>query len=187
MLDLCNFPSLSTQPKDGNTNIEVLKIRINEIYRDVKSRNQMIKANLNAYYTRYYGEGSDLRQKQYFEKECDAINKTTSPFRLNLNVEKNGFSFIAVNYVDAKTYIKGKDKNLSSLKISQRFIPATEMRPRLDYMLTSLKVIRISDSFLPPLVQNKSVPSTPKNSNKLYPYNHERLNLMSSSSAANDE
>jgi hypothetical protein len=54
-------------------------------------------------------------------------------------------------------------------------------------MLTSLKVIRISDSFLPPLVQNKSVPSTPNNNGKVHPYNHERLNLLSSNSAANEE
>lgn len=57
-------------------------------------------------------------------------------------------------------------------------------------MLTSLKVLRISDNFLPPLTnQNLSLPATPsKDKLKDFHYNENtsRFNLMSSSSAANE-
>lgn len=68
MLELCSFPTLSTQPKDGSTNIEALKIKINEFYREMKSRNQVTKGSLTTYYAKYYGEGSDPKQKEYVEK-----------------------------------------------------------------------------------------------------------------------
>lgn len=49
-------------------------------------------------------------------------------------------------------------------------MPALEVKSRAEYMLTSLKVIRISDSFLPPLIiqnqtQNQSLPATPNKDN----------------------
>lgn len=45
-------------------------------------------------------------------------------------------------------------------------MPALEVKSKADFMLTSLKIIRISDSFLPPLIgqnqnQNQSLPATP--------------------------
>lgn len=60
-------------------------------------------------------------------------------------------------------------------------------------MLTSLKVLRISDSFLPPLVnqnQNFSLPVSPSKEKIIKDFQYEntsRINLMSSSSAANEE
>lgn len=152
----------------------------------MKSRNQLIKASVNTYYSKFYGQSSDLKQKEYCEKENDPINKATYPFKLSLNVEKNGFNYISVCYCDARTYIKNKEKNLMPLRVSQRFIPPIDMRPRLDFMLTSLKIIRISDSYLPPLIKNNSIPSTPKDVIKIHPTNNERTHLMSSSSAANE-
>ena len=63
VLDITGLPPISSQHKDGNTNIEVLKIKINEFYRDLKSRNQHTKTNLNAYYTHYHGENNDPKAK----------------------------------------------------------------------------------------------------------------------------
>jgi hypothetical protein len=71
------------------------------------------------------------------------------------------------------------------LKVSQRLIPTFDVKPsKQDFMLTSLKVIRISDSFLPPLMgQNTNIMSanTTFNSDMIT-----RMNLVSSNSAAND-
>ena len=63
VLDINGLPSISTQQKDSGTNIELLKIKINEFYRDMKSRNQHTKVNIGAYCTRYFGEGYDQKQK----------------------------------------------------------------------------------------------------------------------------
>jgi hypothetical protein len=58
-------------------------------------------------------------------------------------------------------------------------------------MLTSLRVIRISDSFLPPLANQNSVPNAQANNTTAINFpvveNNSRINLMSSSSAANEE
>ena len=176
-------------PKDSTTNVEVLKIRINEVYRDMRSRNQFAKSNINAYYVRYFGEGSDPKQKEYAEPEEESINKATHPFKLNLTIEKNGFNFISVAYSEAR-YNKGRDKKLMPLKVSQRLIPVVEVKSRMDFMLTSLKVIRISDSFLPALLQTNIAPVSPSKVVKAtFPFseNNARVNLISSSSAVNDE
>lgn len=54
ILDLSGMPAIATQPRDLTTNIEVLKIRINELYRETKSRNVSIKALTQSYFNRYY-------------------------------------------------------------------------------------------------------------------------------------
>ena len=55
ILEISGLPSLSYQQKDSNTNVQVLKIRLNEIYREVKSRNLSIKANYSQYYNEFHG------------------------------------------------------------------------------------------------------------------------------------
>jgi hypothetical protein len=108
-----------------------------------------------------------------------------------------------VTYTDPRIHQRGKEKKLSPIKVSQRMIQGPEMRPRMDFLLTSLRVIRISDSFLPPLAQqpslvhtsasivvhNPSLPSTPGQKKASLPSNENsaRMNLVSSSSAANEE
>ena len=53
VLDLAPLPALASQPKDPATvNLEVLKLRINELYRDMKSRNTSTKNNMQVYLSR---------------------------------------------------------------------------------------------------------------------------------------
>jgi hypothetical protein len=80
------FPLISSQAKDSSTNIEVLKIRINDFYREMKSRNTITKANINSYFTRYFGENNEQKQKEYVEVEDENINKAIHPFKLSLNI-----------------------------------------------------------------------------------------------------
>lgn len=67
-------------------------------------------------------------------------------------------------------------------------MPALELRPKAEFM-TSMKVIRISDNFLPPLLGlNFTTPSSPvKEKTKSFQLNEGtlRINLLSSNSAAN--
>lgn len=54
VLDIGPLPALANQTKDPvTTNVEVLKMRINEIYRDMKSRNTATKNNTQIYFSRY--------------------------------------------------------------------------------------------------------------------------------------
>lgn len=54
VLDIAPLPALANQPKDpATTNVEVLKLRINEIYRDMKSRNTATKNNTQIYFSKY--------------------------------------------------------------------------------------------------------------------------------------
>ncbi len=91
-----------------------------------------------------------------------------------------------MSYSDNKFYLKNKDKKLSPLKVSQRLIPAFDLKPnKQDFMLTSLKVIRISDSFLPPIMgQNSNLMTV---NQTFTPETVSRMNLVSSNSAANEE
>lgn len=58
---------MAYQQKDLSSNVDVLKMRINEIYRDMKSRNIPTKTNIRSYFTRYFGDKSDNKQKEYVE------------------------------------------------------------------------------------------------------------------------
>lgn len=62
VLDINGLPSLCHVQKDS-TNVEVLKIKINDLYRDMKSRNQEVKSSVLSYLSRYHGESNDLRQR----------------------------------------------------------------------------------------------------------------------------
>ena len=54
VLDIVPLPALASQTKDPATvNVEVLKMRINEVYRDMKSRNTATKNNTQIYSSRY--------------------------------------------------------------------------------------------------------------------------------------
>ena len=63
-----------------------MKIRINDFYREMKSRNTITKANINSYYTRYFGENNEHKQKEYVEVEDESMNKAIHPFKLSLNI-----------------------------------------------------------------------------------------------------
>ncbi len=58
---------MAYQQKDLSTNVDVLKMRINEIYRDMKSRNIPNKTNIQSYFSRYVGDKMDNKQKEYCE------------------------------------------------------------------------------------------------------------------------
>ena len=127
----------------------MLKIRVNEIYRDIKGRNNLTRGTLNSYWGRYFGD----RDKGNSQPSEDfTLNKATYPFRMTINIERNGFSFINVAYNDAR-YTK-KEKNLSPVKPSTRERQSfvySEPRSKPEFTLNSLRILRISDSFLPPL------------------------------------
>lgn len=80
------------------------------------------------------------------------MNRVTHPFKMTLVVEKNGFNYIGISVSENRYYTKSKDKKLSPLKISQRIMPIIDNKSKADYMLTSLKIIRISENFLPPIL-----------------------------------
>jgi hypothetical protein len=111
------------------------------------------------------------------------LSKATHPFKLSLSIEKNGFNFISITYSDARYYSKNKEKKLSPLKTSQRLIPGIENKVNSDYLLTSLKIIRISDNFLPPLLNQSLIQA----SNFQIMEESSRPNIKSSSSANNEE
>lgn len=55
------MPAIATQTKDLTTNIDVLKMRINDIYRDMKSRNVSTKSACLNYFNRYFNEKTSSR------------------------------------------------------------------------------------------------------------------------------
>lgn len=44
-------------------------MRINEVYRDMKSRNITTKANVQSYFTRYFCDKNENKSKEYVELE----------------------------------------------------------------------------------------------------------------------
>ena len=82
ILDVGAFPMLTSQQKDS-TNVEVMKIRINQIYREMKGRNTLIKATLNTYWLKYVGD-KDKGSSQ--PSEDFGINRATFPFRLSVSI-----------------------------------------------------------------------------------------------------
>jgi hypothetical protein len=63
VLEVATLPAVAYQQKDLSTNVDVLKMRINEIYRDMKSRNIPTKTNIQSYFTRYFGDKLENKQK----------------------------------------------------------------------------------------------------------------------------
>lgn len=55
------MPAIATQTKDLTTNIDILKMRINDIYRDMKSRNVSTKSACLNYFNRYFNEKTSSR------------------------------------------------------------------------------------------------------------------------------
>ena len=55
------MPAIATQIKDITTNIDVLKMRINDIYRDMKSRNISTKSSCLNYFNKYFNEKTSSR------------------------------------------------------------------------------------------------------------------------------
>jgi len=66
------------------------------------------------------------------------------PLKISLVVEKNGFNYLIVQMQENKFLMTKKDKKLSPLKVTQRLTPTPEAKSKPDYMLNSLKIIRIS-------------------------------------------
>jgi proline dehydrogenase len=64
ILEIVPFPAIATQQKDpANTNVEVLKMRINEIYRDMRSRNTATKTNAQRYLARYNSDKGECKKE----------------------------------------------------------------------------------------------------------------------------
>jgi hypothetical protein len=72
------------------------------------------------------------------------MNRITHPFKMTLIIEKNGFNYISISVSENRYYTKSKDKKLSPLRVNQKIMPIMDNRSKADYMLTSLKIIRIS-------------------------------------------
>ncbi len=158
-------------------NPQLLKLRMNENYRDMKFRNALAKTSSNIYFNRYQKQLNPnnpsiqipssnsanpiLNKTLYLEDKSDL--KITFPFKISLTVEKNGFSCINVCLADSKSTSK-KDSFLSPIK-ERGSVDIRQYKSQMNngmpvnfknqFSLSSLRVLRVSQNFLPPLIHNR--------------------------------
>ena len=129
------------------------------MYRDARSRNNLIKASVQDYYNNYYPNPSTAPPKPSIIEDTSA--NISFPFQIPIMIEKNGFSCLNVGLIQKKVVSK-EDRNLSPLK-QKRYgsfsVPRQQSLGsknhyvgKKEVMLNSLKVLRVSENFLPPLL-----------------------------------
>ncbi len=101
------------------TNADILRLRMNELYRDLKYRNNTIKSSINLYQNAYAAKFNpeQINSNNFANKQSvleDAHPHISHPFRVSLIIERNGFSCINVTTHDQR-YLS-KDDKMSPLK-----------------------------------------------------------------------
>lgn len=172
ILELQTFPLLVVFDK-VNPNIDVLRLRLNELYKNSKNRNAGIKNQTLQYYNNYNIKNNpefipnNFANKQYLIEDRPSLSNL--PFKVSLLIQKNGFSYLNVAFNEVKH--TGRDeKNASPIKDKMRGsslssknhkfsisaqVNSTAKSTRNDFILNSLRVLRISENFLPPLQKPK--------------------------------
>lgn len=111
MLDIQPLPNFIFMEKT-KSNIDILRLRMNELYRDAKFRNNMVKSSVSLYYNAYHAKfntsnfGAHLNKQNLIE---DTHPHISHPYRVSLVIERNGFSCINITTHD-------HDRNLSPSK-----------------------------------------------------------------------
>lgn len=109
ILDIQPFSQFILAEKNKN-NVEVIKLRMNEMYRDGKHRNVMVKASLQDYFNAYFPPG--VASNKLLEPVEDSASNIGHPFRCGLIIERNGFSCLNLYIAE-----RGKeDRSLSPIK-----------------------------------------------------------------------
>lgn len=172
ILDLQVLPLLVVFDR-VNPNIDVLRLRLNELYKNSKNRNAGIKNQALQYYNNYNIKNNpefvpnNFSNKQYLIEDRPCFSNL--PFKVSLLIQKNGFSYLNVAFNEVKNTGRD-DKNSSPIKDKMRGSSlssknhkfslsaqgnSTAKSTRNDFILNSLRVLRISENFLPPLQKPK--------------------------------
>ena len=95
ILDLQPFSTFILSEK-SKKNIDLVRLRMNEMFRDSKQRNLTIKSSLQEYLNNYFPYNPPLKQKSLEDSSL------SHPFYVTLNIEKNGFSSLDLSFIDQK-------------------------------------------------------------------------------------
>jgi hypothetical protein len=125
------------------SNIEIIKNKVNDCYRDSRFRNNETRLSFNNYCSMHSAFNSKLAVENYKNPHLNAIGG----YIFELLVEKNGFTSINVVSCDRNTFRFDSQRNIISKDrmISSRYEERSGSKLNNgDYLINSLRVLKNS-------------------------------------------